>query len=101
MYDEVELKDREIIEILPHTNGNHRGSSLRSFGVALDNDEAQVFLEKDWCVFCDEEGPYLVVRAPSGQPLPSPSRADVTFHPIPWVLNNDWRGVICWMKDVS
>lgn len=94
----IKLEGREIIEIQPH---ERMAPSVRHFGVALGNDEAQDFLSRDWRVFCDEHGPYLVVRLGALDRWPltvfDKKSVNVEFAPVPWYLNNHESGVICWL----
>lgn len=89
----VVLHDREIVELFPHPT-----SPIRGFGVSLDNEEAQDLIAKGYRVFCDEGGPYLVVRLRSGRKFPiflDPKHVDIKIAPTPWLYHN-LTGVICW-----
>ena len=99
MTESITLEERELID-LPQQPGR----IIRHVGVRLDNDEAQEFISRDYRVFGDQSGPYLVVRLSSGQeyPIVSPiAPVDVTFRPIRWEVKAvDLSGIICWLEEV-
>lgn len=103
---QVTLLQRELIpiEIPDEFRAQYRNgmlTNIRHFGVALDNDEAQRMLAKDWRVFGDDRGPFLVVRLKDDQHYPwgldAGTPVDVVFRPVPWVLR-DKSGIICWFE---
>jgi hypothetical protein len=96
----LELKNRQVVDLSEVPQ--HWGTSYRHFGVALDNDEAQVYLKEGLRVFCDEGGPYLVVRLRADQHWPyvfHRNSVDVTVEPRRWTFRDE-SGVICWMKNI-
>lgn len=96
----IQLDDREVVEIPSHPIRR----PFESFGVALDNDEAQAYLICGWPVFCDDKGPFLIVRMPANQRVGfissmSDLRLTVRFRPIPWEHKPTGnRGIICWFE---
>ena len=97
----VALLQREIFRLsdIPRPEW---AQTIRHFGVALDNDEAQEMLAKDWRVFGDERGPYLVIRLKAEQNYPwgldAGTPVDIMFRPVPWKLRDDRQGIICWFE---
>lgn len=94
----IELKNRSIIDIPPI---DPQGI-IRHFGVSLTTSEAQNFIAKDYRVFGDEDGPFLVIRLKAGQNWPfvmDKEDVDVRFSPIPWEVAGH-SGVICWMESI-
>lgn len=97
----LELKHREYIELPPPPI--EHGFIVRSFGVSLDNVEAQVYINCGLRVFCDEGGPYLVVRLRNNQNYPfiwNRKDVDVVVEPLTWRLRDE-TGIICWLESIE
>lgn len=97
MLDTIELKDREVVNLPLNTH-----VPIRHFGVALDNEEAQDFVDQGLRVFGDDKGPYLVVRLKATMPWPivwNRDRVDVVVNPQSWIFH-EHQGVICWLESV-
>jgi hypothetical protein len=96
MSDVIELKNRQLVE-LPQIPVQY--ASIRHIAVALDNDEAQKFIDLDYRVFGDDQGPYLVVRIPDTYPaiiVMNLNDVDVKIRPKRWFMKDE-SGVICWL----
>lgn len=96
--DTITLEHREIIDLPDVEYPPFLG--IRHFGVALDNDEAQKFIEKNYRVFCDDGGPFLVIRLRATQRFPIVVRkhdAEIEFSPVPWEIAGR-SGIICWLN---
>lgn len=94
----IELRHTEIVDFPPHP-----WHVLRHFGVALDNEQAQQFIAEGLRVFCDEGGPYLVVRLPSDRPWPyvrNVKDVHIKIQPRRWVIHNE-TGITCWLKEIE
>ena len=124
-FEVMELKGRQLIDIPvrpkpfnPYQVVRHLAAALdndeaqefidnpyqvvRHLGVALDNDEAQEFIDKEFRVFGDSQGPFLVIRIPAKMKgMPSfidPTNVDVAFLPQRWSLREGSKSeVICWL----
>lgn len=98
--ESVELKGREIVDM----GNSHpmRRSGIVHIAISISIEEAQEFIAKDWRVFGDSDGPYLVLRVPSGMTPTYWSRnsVDVKFKPVPWRLWDTHSGVICWLERI-
>lgn len=96
-YETIELNDREIFQIPDHPSFP---SYVRHIGVSLDNEEAQKFIKESYRVFCDEGGPYLVLRVPrkfrGNLYVVDTKHTDIKFTPIPWSVSY-MSGVVCWL----
>lgn len=93
-----ELKGREQIEIPPR-----RGWPVQHVGIALTNEEAQEFIAKNYRVFGDEEGPYLVTRFRRDRDyslIYLDWKVDVVVRPIEWRFENQ-TGIICWLESIT
>lgn len=94
----ITLEDRELVDVnvpawVPH----------KYFGVSLDNEEAQDYLQLGLRVGGDKEGPYLLIRVHERQTRPLidlVQKADVTFKPEPWQYYGG-SGVICWLEKIN
>lgn len=96
----VVLKGRELIYIEPHQHS----FSARHIGVSLSNEEAQEYVKRDWRVFGDADGPYLVLRVDRPElnlrTVVYYAQGDVKFCPVRWRLGEE-SGVICYLRDVA
>jgi hypothetical protein len=106
MCESIKLENREVIELISGGKSRSIGflspESIRHFGVALTVDEAQEFIAREYRVFGDEYGPFLVIRLKASQALWAQLFFDgatvtVEFAPLMWRLHNE-TGIICWLE---
>ena len=101
-FEVMELKGRQLIDIPVRPKPFNPYQVVRHLAVALDNDEAQEFIDKEFRVFGDSQGPFLVIRIPAKMKgMPSfidPTNVDVAFLPQRWSLREGSKSeVICWL----
>lgn len=104
VFEGIKLEGRQLVDVPPTLHPLHRFGMVRYLGVALDNEEAEMYLDMGFRVFGDDQGPFLVVRIPdSVQGMPcflNPNNVDITFLPKRWSLREGSQsGIICWLKN--
>lgn len=98
----ITLKNREYID-LPKPSLGMGDPIIRHFGVSLDNIEAQAYIKMGLRVFCDEGGPYLVVRLRNTQNWPfiwNRKSVDVVIKPLTWWVGSE-SGITCWLERIE